>query len=85
MAADYRTEVIEDQFMVIDPWEGVVGIYPTQEAANQDIARCKKKDDAMWEMAKLFVDIAAKTIMRMHRVDRETALRLLKDAAEVTD
>ena len=55
----------------------------TEDATKQDIERCKR-EDAMYESAKMLVDAAIKAQMQIHDVDRETALRLLKDAAEVT-
>jgi hypothetical protein len=39
----------------------------------------------MWETAKLLFDIAVKAHMQRHDVRRDTARRLLKDTAEVTD
>ena len=49
-----------------------------------DIERCKKEDE-MWESAKLLFDIAVKAHMQRHDADRATTRRLLKDTAEVTD
>jgi hypothetical protein len=73
MTIQYRIEVNENQFTVIDPWgERLVDVFPTEDAAKQDIERCKK-DDAMWEAAKLLVDKAIRTHMETFGVDRETA------------
>jgi len=46
--------------------------------------RCKK-EDAMWETAKLMVDTAIKAHMRMHGVDRETARYWISSASENAD
>lgn len=58
---------------MIDPWgERLVADYPTVEAAQQDIERCRK-EDAMWETAKQLVENAIQEHMQIHGVDRETA------------
>jgi hypothetical protein len=73
MDIKYRIESSGNQFTVVDPWgEQLVDTYPTEDAARQDIERCKK-EDAMWETAKLLVDAAIKAHMQLHDVDRETA------------
>jgi hypothetical protein len=73
------------QFTVVDPWgEQLVDVFPTEEAAKQDIERCKK-EDAMYETAQLLVDISVKTLMQMHGVDRQTALYWIRSATETTD
>ena len=85
MDIKYHIEFSDYQFTVVDPWgEQLVDICPTEDAARQDIERCKK-EDAMWETGKLLVDTAIKAHMQLHNVGRDTALRLLRDAAEVTD
>jgi hypothetical protein len=57
MSGDYRIERTGDAFMVTDPSGQWVDLYPTEDAARQDIERCKK-EDSMWETAKLLVDIS---------------------------
>jgi hypothetical protein len=60
MSTEYRIQPCENGFLVIDPWgEQLVHIYPTEDAARQDTERCKK-EEAMWETAKLLVDAAIK-------------------------
>jgi hypothetical protein len=72
MSNDYHIEPVGSAFIVIDDLGEPVGRYPTEEAAQQDIERCKK-EEAMWETAKLLVDAAIKAHMQIHGVDRETA------------
>lgn len=73
MNTEYRIEPAGTQFTVIDPWgERLVHDYATEEAAKADIARCKK-EDAMWETAKLLVENAIQAHMKIHNVDRETS------------
>jgi hypothetical protein len=44
MNTNYRIEPSGNQFEVIDPWgEKLVDVFPTEEAAQEDIERCKKK------------------------------------------
>ena len=85
MSDDYRIEPVGNAFIVIDPWgEQLVDAYPSQDAARQDIKRCKK-EDAMYETAKQLVDIAIKTHMQMFEVDRETARYWVCSAAETAE
>jgi hypothetical protein len=44
MSNDYRIELAGTRFTVIDGLGEQVGTYPTEEAAKQDIERCKKKE-----------------------------------------
>jgi S-adenosylmethionine/arginine decarboxylase-like enzyme len=68
------------QFAVIDPWgEQLVHTYPTLDAARQDIEFCKQ-EEALWETAKLLVDVAIKAHMQIHEVDRETAAYWINSA-----
>ncbi len=79
MTNDYRIEPVGSAFIVIDDLGEPVGRYPTEEAAQQDIQRCKR-EDAMWETAKLLVDVAIKAHMQMHDVDRETSAYWINSA-----
>jgi len=58
--------------------------YPTEDAALQDIERCKR-EDRMYETAKQLVDIAIKAHMERFGVDRETARYWVCSAAEASD
>ena len=84
MSIEYRIEPVGSQFIVIDPWGEQVDRYPTEEAARQDIER-HKVEDAMWETAKLLVDVAIKAHMEIHGVDRETARYWVFSAVEEED
>jgi hypothetical protein len=70
---EYRIEPSGAAFIVIDPWgEKLVDVFPTEDAAKQNIERCKREDET-YETAQQLVDISVKTLMQMHSVDRETA------------
>jgi len=84
MNTNYRIEPVGSLFIVVDLWGEIVNRCSTEEAARQDIERCQK-EDAMWETAKLMVDIAVKAHMRMHGVDRAVARYWIQSAAEVAD
>jgi uncharacterized protein YcgI (DUF1989 family) len=73
----YRIEPAGTQFRVIDPEGEQVGTYSSEADAQQDMERCEKQY-AMVDTAKLLVNIAVKTHMLMHGVDRETALFSLR-------
>ena len=80
MKSAYRIERCESGFVIFDPWgERLVDVFPTEEAAKQDIERCKKKD-AMRQTAKLLVETAITAHMKIHGVDRETALYWINSA-----
>jgi hypothetical protein len=73
MSNEYRIEPAGNAFIVVDPWgEQLVDLFSTEEAAKQDIERCKK-EDAMYETAEQLVGIAIKAHMLKFGVDRETA------------
>jgi hypothetical protein len=84
MITEYRIEPVGSQFIVIDPWNEIVGRYTSEEEAQQNIERCKK-EDAISETARLLVDNAIKANMQLNGVDRETARRAIRDAAETSD
>ncbi|SRR6266480_5087142 len=60
MSNEYRIEPAGAQFIVIDPAGEQVNTYPTIEAARQEIERCKR-EEKMYESAKLLVDTAIKS------------------------
>ncbi len=67
---------------MIDDLGERVDTYPSKEAAQQDVERCKR-EDAMWSTAKQLVDTAVKAHMQMHGVDRETARYWVSSATDV--
>jgi len=82
MSNEYRIESVGSQFIVIDPAGEIVNRYTTEDAALQDIGRCKK-EDAMYAAAKQLVDTAIKAHMQVFGVDRETARYWVSSAMEV--
>ena len=84
MSTEYSMKPAGTKFVVIDPWGEQVNAYPTEEAARQDIERCRK-EDAMYEGAKMLVDIAIKTHMERFGVGRETAPYWTSSAVEASD
>ena len=84
MTTEYRIEAIGEKFIVIDPWSEIVGRYPPDDEAYQNLERCIKKD-AMWDSAKILVDNAIKTHMQLNGVDRNTACYWVFGAAEASE
>jgi hypothetical protein len=81
MSNEYRIEPSGAAFIVMDPWgEQLVNTYPTEDAAKQDIERCKR-EDAMYETAKQLVDTAIKAHLERFGVDRETASYWIRSAS----
>ncbi len=82
LANAFRVELIGNQFRVIDAGGEEMGTYRSEDAARQGMERCER-DAAMLDTAELLVNIAVKTHMLTHGVDRETALRWLRCASEI--
>jgi hypothetical protein len=82
LANAFRVELIGNQFRVIDADGEEMGSYPSEDAARQ-VMECCERDAAMLDTAELLVNIAVKTHMLTHGVDRETALRWLRCASEI--
>ena len=73
MKAEYRIRRAGGGFVVTDPWnERLVDVFPTKEAAQLDIGRCKR-EDAMFETAKQLVHIAIEAHAQKFGIDYETA------------
>jgi hypothetical protein len=68
MTNPYRIESLGNEFMVLDDAGETVGVFPSRDAALQDIERCEK-EDAMWDTAKLLVRAAIEKHMQMHGVE----------------
>ncbi len=81
MNKEHRIRPVDTQFILIGDAGEQVDASTTADLANQDIERCIK-DDAMWETAILLVDIAIKTLMQMHGVDRKTARHWISRATD---
>ena len=58
-----------------------VGVYKTEREAEQEIEACEQ-DDLMLETARSLVKKAVDGLMRMHRIDRQTARGWVRDAAD---
>lgn len=81
---DYRIQSYGGHFTLIDPWgQRVDAVYPTKEAAEQDIERCRK--ESMHQTAKILVENAIRAHMELHRVDRETARYWVYCATSASD
>jgi hypothetical protein len=73
MHADYPIKRAGSLFMVIDPWgERLVGVFPTEDAAQKGIERCKR-EDALNETARQVVEISEEVLMQKFGIDRMTA------------
>jgi hypothetical protein len=55
MDTDYRIEPVGSQYIVVDPWDEIVGRYTSAEEAQQSIERCKK-EPAISETAHLLME-----------------------------
>jgi hypothetical protein len=78
MNSEYRIESVGAQFIVVDPWDEIVGRYTSEEEAQQNIERFEK-EHAVSETARLLVENAVKALMQLNGVDRETAERAIRD------
>jgi hypothetical protein len=78
MDAEYRIEPVGSQFIVVDPWDEIVGRYTSAEEARQNIERCKR-EDSIADNAHILVENAVKALMQLNGVDRDTAERAIRD------
>jgi hypothetical protein len=78
MDAEYRIEPVGSQFIVVDPWDEIVGRYSSAEEAQQNIERCKR-EDSIADNAHILVENAVKALMQLNGVDRDTAERAIRD------
>jgi hypothetical protein len=62
----------------------LVDTYPTEEAAQQVIERCKS-EDLLYDTAEQLVDLSLKSLMKMHTIDRQTALYWIRSATETME
>ena len=81
MENEYHVESDGNEFIVMDASGTTIGVYPTEDAAKEDIERAKK-NDAMWGTAKLLVAISIRALMTTFGVDRTTARYWILSAAE---
>ena len=73
MKNEYRIKPAGGAFIVVDPWgEQLVDVFPTEDAAKQDIERYKR-EDALFETASLLVEISEEVLMQKFGIDRKTA------------
>lgn len=79
MSKEYKIETVGRQYIVVDPWDEIVGRYSSEQEAQQNIERCKKKD-AIADNAHILVENAIKALMQLNGVDRDTAERAICDA-----
>ncbi len=79
MDTEYRIEPVGSQYIVVDPWDEIVGRYTSAEEAQQIIERFEK-EHAVSETAHLLMENAIKALMQLNGVDRDTAERAIRDA-----
>jgi hypothetical protein len=77
----YRIEQTDQGFAVYDRWGVQIDVYKTEDDARKEVDEWKY-EEAMRETAKHLVDIAVKTLMRVHNADPATARCWILNAAE---
>jgi hypothetical protein len=80
---EYGIDRDHDKFVAIDSDEETVGVYDSEEEAQVEIAREKRKK-AMWERTEELIRAAVKTIVAEFSEDLETALAHVNSAAGMT-
>jgi hypothetical protein len=81
MADEYRIRPDGPQFEIIDGAGETVGVCKTMRKAEHEITLCKK-EDVMWESAKLLIEKAVKAYMKKHGVNSRTAHYWIREAAD---
>jgi hypothetical protein len=74
----YKIETVGSQFIVVDPWDEIVGRYASEEETQRNIERCKK-GHTIAETAHLLMENAIKALMQLNGVDRDTSERAMRD------
>lgn len=82
MKREYRVNLVDGAFFVVDGTGERVSTCPTEEAALAEIADCEK-NDILHQHAKSLVQAAVETMMREHGLDREDAEWWVSSAAEL--
>ena len=80
MADMYRVTPHGSEFIVNHDAGGTVGVYKTQQEAQQRIDDCQR-DDFMLATARSLVEKAVTAYMRMHDIDRKAANDWIREAA----
>jgi hypothetical protein len=80
---NYRVGRAVSGFVIIDHDGKEVGSYSTRQEAIDDLDGCRR-EEAMFETAKTLLDIAVKTLMQMHGVDRDMARAWISSAMNIT-
>ena len=81
MAGEYRIRPVGSQFEIIDDAGERVAAFKTEREAEHEID-VLVSDDAMWESARLLVEVAVNALMNTRRVDSRTARYWIREAAD---
>lgn len=81
MTPKYRVVPDKSKFLVTHNGDEIVDVCNTVQDAKRKIAVCKR-DDFMWDTARLLVSKAVKAHMKIHAVDRRTSRHWIREAAD---
>jgi len=78
---EYQILNDNSKFIAIDSTNEVVGVYETEQDAEQDVNRAKL-EDAMYKHAKILFHAAIASLINEFRVDRDSARYWVATASE---
>jgi hypothetical protein len=81
MTPKYRVVPDHSKFLVTDNGGEIIDVCNTVQDAKRRIA-VYKKNDFMWDTARLLVNKAVKAHMKIHTVDHRTSRHWIREAAD---
>ena len=81
MADTYRITLHGPEFMVSQNAGVTVGVYNTEQEAQVTVEDCER-DDFMLRTARSLVNEAVEAHMRLHHINRRTALDWIREASD---
>ena len=80
MSAEYKIAPQGKQFELFDDENHPLGIFASVRKAETEIAT-RKRDDRRFETARLLVEAAVESLMKLHRVSELTARYWIREAS----
>jgi hypothetical protein len=80
MDAEYRIAPHGADFELSDDEEHPLGIYRTVRQARQEVTK-RNRDDRRFETARLLVQGAVESLMKVHKINQKTAQYWIREAS----
>jgi hypothetical protein len=80
MNAEYKIAPQGNQFELLDDENHPLGIFGSVRQAETEVAR-RKRDDRRFETARLLVQTAVESLMKVHKISELTARYWIREAS----